>query len=358
MPFGRCLALTALLLATSTPALAGPVHVVEDGQTLWAISKMRGCSVRAIADANDIEPDDFIRPGQKLTIPSCSGDDVDIDEPAPRGRRTAAREPRDAGGAVLHTIGAGDTLSGLAKKYDTSVDAIKRRNNLSTDMLRDGHDLIIVPGVSGSGRPVLGQSRGLPYSGRLFRGMQLPDSRAYHRRRPYRAWGTSHLIAHVKRVAEAVRRRYPKVHKVAIGDISSKEGGYLPPHHSHQSGRDIDIGFYFKKKPDGYPTAFIVGTGKNLDLSANWLMLERFCSTMGERGGVEKIFLNHELQKLFYDHAKKRKVSQRTLDRMFQYPRGRGADHGCIRHEPGHDDHIHVRFKCPPGDGKCSGNDR
>jgi len=77
-----------------------------------------------------------------------------------------------------------------------------------------------------------------------------------------------------------------------------------------------------------------------------------------QRGGVEKIFLVHELQKVFYDHAKKRKVSQRTLDQMFQYPRGRGADHGCIRHEPGHDDHIHVRFKCPPGDGKCSGADR
>ena len=32
---------------------------------------------------------------------------------------------------------------------------------------------------------------------------------------------------------------------------------------------------------------------------------------------------------------------------------GEESQHGLIHHEPGHDEHIHVRFQCPPGDREC-----
>ena len=55
--------------------------------------------------------------------------------------------------------------------------------------------------------------------------------------------------------------------------------------------------------------------------------------------------------------AKKQGVSKRTLDAMFQYPHGPSAAHGIIRHDPGHDDHMHVRVRCTNHDaarGRCS----
>jgi murein endopeptidase len=41
------------------------------------------------------------------------------------------------------------------------------------------------------------------------------------------------------------------------------------------------------------------------------------------------------------------------LKKIFQYPDGRWAQDRLVQHVPKHDDHIHVRFECPPKDEKC-----
>ncbi|CAN5334674.1 hypothetical protein BH23VER1_BH23VER1_23900 [soil metagenome] len=42
-----------------------------------------------------------------------------------------------------HTVGRGDTLFGLARKYGSNVAAIKRANSLSSDLIRNGQRLQI-----------------------------------------------------------------------------------------------------------------------------------------------------------------------------------------------------------------------
>ena len=64
--------------------------------------------------------------------------------------------------------------------------------------------------------------------------------------------------------------------------------------------------------------------------------------------------MNYRLQKVFYDWAKKAGVKRAVLERVFQYPRGKRAMRGIIRHEPGHHAHMHLRFKCPRGQPSCS----
>lgn len=313
----------------------GHVHVVQKGQTLWEIAKDYGCKVKRLRRANHLKGDN-LRIGQKLKVPRCSG-----------RRHVDAPE-------FIHFVGRGETLSGIAKRYDVSVRHLRRRNRIRGNLIRPGQKLRIIPGTGGRGRPLRGQSIGSPQNGKLMRGVQLPRDRAYYRRRPYRAWGANHTIHYVRRIARIIRRKYRRLHPVAIGDVSKKGGGDLSPHLSHQSGRDVDIGFYFKKKPKYYPKSFIKGNASNLHMNANWTMLRLYAATARSSGGVEKIFMDYKLQKLFYKWAlEHHKASKRTLRQMFQYPRGPAALLGIVRHEPGHDDHIHVRFKCPRRDKKC-----
>lgn len=322
-----------------TSASAG-THEVSEGQTLWVISRAHGCSVDALIKANGIARGDIIRVGQKLRIPECDG-------------RARSSDTAAITSALRHVVASGETLSAIAKQYDTSIAAIQKRNHIDGSIIRPGQELEVIPGKNGSGRPIIGQSRGVPHRGQLLNGVQLPPSSAYFRRRPHRAWGATHVVHHIKRATSVVAAKH-KVHKLALGDISAKKGGFIDQHRSHQSGRDVDLGFYFNKQPTGYPESFVVGNAKNLHLAANWLLVSTLAATRKQNGGVSKIFLDYDVQGILYRYAKKRGVPQRTLDGMFQYPNGRDSASGFIRHEKGHDDHYHVRFKCPTGDSSCS----
>jgi hypothetical protein len=172
-------------------------------------------------------------------------------------------------------------------------------------------------------------------------------------RRPWRRYGTRTTVDYVLKVITDVRDQFPDAHVLAIGDISAEHGGQITEHHSHQSGRDVDIGLIYKHKPAGYPASFIPATEDNLDCEATYALLAGFAATHGEPGGAQVIFLDYDLQRLLYDWAKEHDVDPDVLDRTFQYPHGRGSSAGLVHHEPNHDNHMHVRFKCPRGDSAC-----
>lgn len=45
--------------------------------------------------------------------------------------------------SVRHTVRSGDTLSGIARKYGSSVSKIKAANGLKSDMIRAGRTLVV-----------------------------------------------------------------------------------------------------------------------------------------------------------------------------------------------------------------------
>jgi murein endopeptidase len=155
----------------------------------------------------------------------------------------------------------------------------------------------------------------------------------------------------VQRAIKAVRKRFPRVHTLAIGDFSAKKGGSISEHRSHQSGRDVDLGFYFKKKPKGYPDSFVGHDEATLDLAATWALLHAFARTADSANGVQAIFVDFEVQEKLYEWAKDHGVPVDHLDRVFQYPDEGGS--GLVRHHPNHHDHFHIRFKCPEKDSGC-----
>lgn len=219
-------------------------------------------------------------------------------------------------------------------------------------------DLMDVGGLSrlfveGTPMVAIGQSIGKPYRGALVGAIELPDDLGYHRRHPKRVYATSSTVHHLRSVIGAVREAYPRLHRLSVGDLSSRHGGKLTGHRSHQSGRDVDLGFYFRNRPWIYPYKFASPSGSNLHFRATWALIEALVDTVEEPDGVDYILLDYRVQRMLYVWALRQGVPRAKLDRILQYPRGRRAEVGIVRHYPKHANHMHVRFKCPPQDVLC-----
>jgi len=218
---------------------------------------------------------------------------------------------------------------------EPKLDAPRKREDVDTDDDR---------------RP---QSFGLPWAGRLEHPTTLHLGERTYIRRPWRAYGTRSTVELTEQVVSETLDEHPEAHLLAIGDISAEHGGAITEHHSHQSGRDVDIGLIYNEKPRGYPESFIDATEDNLDCEATFALIEAFAATSRDDGGAQVMFLDFRVQGLIYHWAKDHDVDDETLDRLFQFPHGRGSSEGIVRHEPNHADHIHVRFRCPGGDSAC-----
>jgi hypothetical protein len=239
--------------------------------------------------------------------------------------------------------------------------------------------------------PHLGQSVGYPSAGTLFDGRQFPPGDGYILRHPDRAWATQNTIEHVQRAFAQLKKRYPNARRLFIGDMSWRTGGRMSGHRSHQSGRDIDVFFYRKRgmrnrAPDNSlnsestdslgpepfeesPTEYEMSKGnfghgkrrldyrkkmkKQIQLGALLEFIIAICETHEEPSGVEWIMLDYIVQEWLVSYGEKKGVDAARLTTIFQVPHGPAAHSGIVRHYPGHMDHLHIRFKCPPSDRYC-----
>ena len=174
-------------------------------------------------------------------------------------------------------------------------------------------------------------SVGAPWNGELVGAARLSPGDGYSVERPQRAFGAPHVIAYLKSTIAEVRALYPGVPTLPIWDLSAEHGGKISDHHSHQTGLDVDLGYY-------------VSHGE-FDLEATWALLVAFGRTSDRPDGVEMIFLDYDLQRRLYAWARARGTPDSALAFVLQYPRGPNELAGLVRHWPGHTDHLHVRFK-------------
>jgi murein endopeptidase len=171
--------------------------------------------------------------------------------------------------------------------------------------------------------------------GGLFNPVELPDSPLWHRVEPDKAFGTLETVLGLTRAVQRVHRAFPDAHELWVGHISGPRGGWLKPHRSHQSGRDVDLGFYYLDDSRWYVRA----SADNLDLPRTWALLR----ALVEVGDVEMIFLDRGVQALLSSHAASTGVDEAWLDEVFEGTRQKTQ---CIvRHAWGHATHMHVRFR-------------
>jgi len=199
--------------------------------------------------------------------------------------------------------------------------------------------------------PSVPQSFGQPWDGELHNATRLRLDGAVIRH-PARAWGTRTTIDFIRQAVGETLEAISPAHELAIGDISAEHGGAISEHHSHQSGRDVDIGLFYKHEPRDYPDSFARATEDNLDCAATFALLSSFVKTANQDGGVQMIFLDYKVQGMLYRWAEEHGVSENRLEHMFEYPNGKGSG-GVVRHYPGHDNHMHVRFRCAASDTDC-----
>lgn len=199
----------------------------------------------------------------------------------------------------------------------------------------------------------LGQSLGAPRRGALYGGRKIESGEGYWVRNPERAYATDATIDHLEAVFEQIRPETRKVHKLVVGDLSWQVGGFLPGHFSHQSGRDVDLGLFYRVRPPGFPGRSVDGTKDNLHYQATLTLLMALADTADSETGVEWILLDYRLQRLLYKYARRQGIDTSELDVLFQFPRKPTTREGIVRHFPGHANHMHVRFKCPPDSPTC-----
>ncbi|WNG22164.1 LysM peptidoglycan-binding domain-containing protein [Cystobacter fuscus] len=175
-------------------------------------------------------------------------------------------------------------------------------------------------------------SVGFVHSGRMVNSVQFPRGDAWIVVSPELAWATQETIDYTTRAIREVRAAYPKAPALRVNQISSRDGGYLRPHKSHQSGRDVDLGFY-------YPTVDPIRARereKYIDLELNWALIK----SLIQHTDVQMILVDKRVQKVLREYALSKGEDPKWVSSLF-------GDSALIKHARGHRDHFHVRFYNP-----------
>jgi LysM repeat protein len=111
-------------------------YTVKSGDNLYSIANKYGVTVTAIKEANNLTTN-TLSIGQVLTIPLPGSTEPPVSNIPP---------------ATTYTVKSGDNLYSIAAAFGTTVDAIKSANNLTSNLLSIGQVLTIPTTASGTTR--------------------------------------------------------------------------------------------------------------------------------------------------------------------------------------------------------------
>ena len=135
-----------------------------------------------------------------------------------------------------------------------------------------------------------------------------------------------------------------------VNNISLEHGGPIGPSTSHQVGLDVDCSYYFKSK----------SIMQNADVNFNDFDLYKniiFMYYLTQDDRVQVIYtdktlmdkIDKKISKIFLHYSRKKekeKLNAKTHEKhMKAWYRAKRS--GKLKHEPGHDDHYHIRVKHP-----------
>jgi penicillin-insensitive murein endopeptidase len=207
---------------------------------------------------------------------------------------------------------------------------------------------IVDPARRSAGSIALGNTS----RGGLIDPAMVPDAGEFHYILPAHLgrpthYGTDELVELLLTSAEQVASAFP-ASRLAVGNLSVFDGGRISWSRSHNSGRDVDLGFFIRDKEGAdLPLETLVHIrrsgavaeipGATFDTERNWAVVKALLTS--ETAKVQWIFIYAPLERMLLAHATKLGEPQALIDKA-----------ATIMHQPGdsapHDDHFHIRIFC------------
>lgn len=186
----------------------------------------------------------------------------------------------------------------------------------------------------------VGGAVALPTSGEGYQVMRLSRNRIY---------GHSNLIQFIRQLGRSAANE--RLGTVLIGDLGQPRGGpTLTGHRSHQSGLDVDIWFLLSKdlnnrlltpaERESWSAPSVVDMRADKVDYEQWTVEhERMLEIAASQPEVDRIFVNPSIKQALCQN--KTVLSAAWLRKIRPWWK--------------HDDHFHVRLKCPEHNPHCQG---
>jgi murein endopeptidase len=207
-------------------------------------------------------------------------------------------------------------------------------------------------------------SLGTTENGRLVRGRRMPARGDHHALQPFTVgrgfrFATDELVDGLLWVAERVTRE-GVVPRLVLGNLSQQEGGEMPISRSHESGRDVDVPLLAmdrRGRPlgplyhrfDARGLSQTSGDRVRFDAARTWKLVRALIEC--PRFELQTIVLAPSLTRMVLHAARAAGEPEALVAR---------AAKALAKPLPGikaHDNHMHVRIRCPANDRPCGCKD-
>lgn len=142
---------TPTALVQNTPCQ----HTVQPGEWFYSIARKYNVNPEELVAANPRQNPDSLQVGDILRIPNCNQQPTVAGPPPTETPQSLLPAPTSFGTSTpiptpvqlsgrTYTVSQGDTLGSIARKFDTTVQALKEANGLTSDLLHVG-DVLKIP---------------------------------------------------------------------------------------------------------------------------------------------------------------------------------------------------------------------
>lgn len=133
----------------AAPAVVTTPYVIQKGDTISGIAVRHNLRWQDVLAVNEKLDPKKLHVGKTIQLPGK----VEVVKPASTAKHADKKAEKKVSAAGNYVVQSGDSLGLIAKKHGTSVAAIKKANNLSSDVVRVGQKLNI-PGAKGEKKAV------------------------------------------------------------------------------------------------------------------------------------------------------------------------------------------------------------